>query len=84
MPCSKWLKTFRVGIKKGASIATRPEPTIYGNCDMLELHFREIGLPVYAQNSCFDPLRAGNGGFINRLSIEMVDIHMNNMWKRCG
>jgi hypothetical protein len=56
MQYGKWLKTRAINIKKGASQKTRPEPTIYGNCDVLELHFREIDPAVHAKNRRKSPL----------------------------
>jgi hypothetical protein len=35
--------------KKGASWRTRPEPTIYGNCDVLELHCRQKAQGAHPQ-----------------------------------
>ena len=65
-------------------MSTRPEPTIYGNCDMLELHFREIGYPVHGPNRRFGTLQRDNERVNNRISTVLVDIHLNNVWKPCG
>ncbi len=83
MQYGKWLKTRAINIKKGASQKTRPEPTIYGNCDVLELHFREIDPAVHAKNRRKSPLRGGNTGVMHKLITDMVDMSLNNVWKPC-
>ena len=63
---------------------TRPEPTIYGNCDSWRFI---VGKKVLAQSpykSLKPSLQASHTEFIHNLSTESAQKQQNNLWVSCG
>ena len=63
---------------------TRPEPTIYGNCDSWGFIVGKKGLPVSPAKPPRTPLQAHDTDFIHSLSTESAQKQQNNLWVSCG
>ena len=63
---------------------TRPEPTIYGNCDSWSFIVGKKPR-TYSQGPVANPsLRSSNKDFIHRLSTFFGWVWQDNMWAICG
>ena len=73
-----------MAIKKGASIATRPEPTIYGNCDSWNFIVGKKPRQYRRGDVKAGSLQASNRNLIHSLSTKLVGKCWDNMWAICG
>ena len=63
---------------------TRPEPTIYGNCDSWDFIVGKKSLTGSTNKTPHAPLRPNNKHFIHSLSTESARKQQNNLWVSCG
>ncbi|MEJ8837068.1 hypothetical protein [Ramlibacter sp. AN1133] len=71
--------------KKGRVMkVTRPEPTIYGNCDSWNFIVGKTGRAYSRQVTPTRPLQACNWNVVHSFSTIPVGIREDNMWARCG
>ena len=63
---------------------TRPEPTIYGNCDSWEFIVGKKTLGQSPYNPVTPSLQARHTEFIHNLSTESARKQQNNLWVNCG
>ena len=82
--CEERMRYWRLAIKKGASIATRPEPTIYGNCDSWNFIVGKKPMATSPGMGIFLSLRASNMKVIHNLFTILNCLGRDNMWVICG
>jgi hypothetical protein len=71
--------------KKGRVMkVTRPEPTIYGNCDSWSFIVGKTGRAYSREVIRTRPLQACNWNVVHRFSTIPVRILKDNMWAICG
>jgi hypothetical protein len=71
--------------KKGRVMkVTRPEPTIYGNCDSWNFIVGKTGRAYSRQVIRTGPLRVCNWNSVHSFSTHSGCIREDNMWARCG
>jgi hypothetical protein len=71
--------------KKGRVMkVTRPEPTIYGNCDGWNFIVGKTGRAYSQQVSRTRPLQACNWNVVHSFSTNPESIREDNMWAICG
>ncbi|GAB3658306.1 hypothetical protein [Ramlibacter alkalitolerans] len=71
--------------KKGRVMkVTRPEPTIYGNCDGWSFIVGKTGRAYSRQAMRTRPLQACNWNVVHRFSTNREWVREDNMWARCG
>ena len=63
---------------------TRPEPTIYGNCDSWKFIVGKKALGQSPYKYLKPPLRPCHMEFIHNLSTESARKQQNNLWVSCG
>ena len=63
---------------------TRPEPTIYGNCDSWEFIVGKKASGQSPHNSLKPSLQGCHIEFIHNLSTESARKQQNNLWASCG
>ena len=63
---------------------TRPEPTIYGNCDSWDFIVGKKLKTVSPHQALGHTLRVNDRGFIHSLSTESLQKQQNNLWVSCG
>jgi hypothetical protein len=63
---------------------TRPEPTIYGNCDSWNFIVGKKSKTVSPHKALGLTLQANHRQFIHSLSTESCQKQQNNMWVSCG
>jgi hypothetical protein len=63
---------------------TRPEPTIYGNCDSWNFIVGKKACPYSAENGRKTLLQPGNKDFIHSLFTKLKGHGLDNMWAICG
>jgi hypothetical protein len=70
--------------KRARRVATRPEPTIYGNCDSWSFIVgKKPG--TYSQGKRLEgSLQTSNRKLIHNLSTKLVGNVWDNMWVICG
>jgi hypothetical protein len=71
--------------KKGRVMkVTRPEPTIYGNCDGWSFIVGKTGRAYSRQVGPTRPLQRRNWNIVHSFSTIPVHIRAGNMWAICG
>jgi hypothetical protein len=71
--------------KKGRVMkVTRPEPTIYGNCDSWNFIVGKTGRAYSRKVTWTRPLQASNWNVVHRFSTNLERLREDNMWARCG
>jgi hypothetical protein len=71
--------------KKGrVKKVTRPEPTIYGNCDGWNFIVGKTGRAYSQQVSRTRPLQARNWKVVHSFSTILESTREDNMWAICG
>jgi hypothetical protein len=71
--------------KKGRVMkVTRPEPTIYGNCDSWSFIVGKTGRAYSRQVTPTRPLQPRNWNVVHNFSTIPVHIRQDNMWAICG
>jgi hypothetical protein len=71
--------------KKGRVMkVTRPEPTIYGNCDSWSFIVGKTGRAYSRKLTRTRPLQACNLNVVHSFSTNLESIREDNMWARCG
>jgi len=63
---------------------TRPEPTIYGNCDSWEFIVGKKAIAQSPHKSLKPSLQPCHTEFIHNLSTESARKQQNNLWVSCG
>ena len=63
---------------------TRPEPTIYGNCDSWKFIGGKKALAQSPYKFLKSSLQASHTEFIHNLSTESAQKQQNNLWVSCG
>ena len=63
---------------------TRPEPTIYGNCDSWEFIVGRKPVEVVPQIACPTPLHDNDINFIHSLLTIWLEKNQNNLLVICG
>jgi len=63
---------------------TRPEPTIYGNCDSWEFIVGKKAVAQSPYKFLKPPLRPNHTESIHSLSTESTRKQQNNLWVSCG
>ena len=63
---------------------TRPEPTIYGNCDSWEFIVGKKAVAQSPYKFLKPPLRPSHTESIHSLSTESTRKQQNNLWVSCG
>jgi hypothetical protein len=71
--------------KKGRVMkVTRPEPTIYGNCDGWNFIVGKTGRAYSRQVTPTRPLQACNWNVVHSFSTIPGSVREDNMWASCG
>jgi hypothetical protein len=70
--------------KRARQVVTRPEPTIYGNCDSWEFIVGKKALAQSPYKSLKPSLQPCHTEFIHNLSTESAQKQQNNLWVSCG
>jgi hypothetical protein len=70
--------------KKGRVGETRPEPTIYGNCDSWDFIVGKTRLPDSPPNPAFMRVARPQQKIHSQLIHRAGDICMNKLWGICG
>jgi len=71
--------------KKGRVMkVTRPEPTIYGNCDSWDFIVGKTGRAYSRQVSRTGPLQGCNWNVVHSFSTILESFLEDNMWAGCG
>ena len=65
-------------------MATRPEPTINGNCDSWDFIVGKLVQTYSAKSGLKGSLRHRNMLIMHKLSTCWMNNHENNMWVICG
>jgi hypothetical protein len=65
-------------------VATRPEPTIYGNCDSWSFIVGKKPRAYTHEPVRSGSLRTNNKRFNHRLSTKFGHKHWDNLWAICG
>ena len=65
-------------------MVTRPEPTIYGNCDSWSFIVGKKPRAYSARSGREGSLQGCNKTFIHRLSTKSVGMRLDNLWAICG
>ena len=63
---------------------TRPEPTIYGNCDSWDLIVGRKPVEEAAQQPGHTPLQVNDNVFIHSLFTIRLKTNQDNLWVICG
>jgi hypothetical protein len=66
--------------KRARRITTRPEPTIIGNCDMLELHCRQKAPHVQPTDDQLPLVAAWQQLFYQQFIHSLEKHELNNLW----
>jgi hypothetical protein len=70
--------------KRARRIETRPEPTIYGNCDSWSFIVGKKPAPYSRKTSRQGSLQRGNKPFMHNLSTYLHGQLLDNLWVICG
>jgi hypothetical protein len=70
--------------KRARRVVTRPEPTIYGNCDSWNFIVGKKPRQYRRGGAKAGSLQASNRSFIHSLSTKLVGKCWDNMWAICG
>jgi hypothetical protein len=70
--------------KRARRVVTRPEPTIYGNCDSWSFIVGKKPRAYSAGSGLEGSLQTCNRNFIHRLSTKSVGKHLDKLWAICG
>ena len=70
--------------KRARRVATRPEPTIYGNCDSWSFIVGKFPPPYSRREGLQGELQGSNRIFIHNLSTVLSASVWDNMWAICG
>jgi len=63
---------------------TRPEPTIFGNCDSWSFIVGKKGTAYSPKTNLKAKLQGNNKKFMHSLSTMKVNGYLDNMWANCG
>ena len=63
---------------------TRPEPTIYGNCDSWDFIVGKKLKTVSPHQALGHTLQVSDRVFVHNLSTESLQKQQNNLWVSCG
>jgi hypothetical protein len=70
--------------KRARRVATRPKPTIYGNCDSWSFIVGKKPRAYRQSERATSSLQTSNMDFINKLSTSLKTGSEDNMWAACG
>ena len=70
--------------KRARQVATRPEPTIYGNCDSWSFIVGKKPRAYSRVRGRKGTLRTSNRSFIHKLSTKWMSNWRDNLWAICG
>jgi len=70
--------------KRARQILTRPEPTIFGNCEGWKFIVGKKPQTYSPNSGQLESLRCSNKNFIHSLLTISRGIHLDNLWVNCG